>query len=183
MSALRVLALCAVLVTAAAGCSSEPAAAPMLAVPSPVPGTVVHTTEVPALHPSVDDYAAGVAELVAGDGTTHRLAVRVAVTAEQKAHGLMEVPDVPAGTGMAFPYDTDRTGAFTMRGTLTPLQIAWVDVDGVVVAMADMTPCAEEPCPTWSPDATYRLALEVRAGWFDEVGVGLGDRVELLSTS
>jgi hypothetical protein len=138
---------------------------------------VVHTEAVPPLHPSVDDYPVGTVELTTVGGTVHRLAVRVATTADQRGHGLMEVPDVPAGTGMVFPYDTDRDGAFTMRGTLTPLQIAWADADGVVVALRDMVPCEAEPCPVYEPGATYRTALEVRAGWFDEIGFGLGDRL------
>lgn len=141
---------------------------------------VVHGTEVPPLDASVDGYPQGTAELVAADGTVHRLPVRVAATDARRAHGLMEVRDLPPGTGMAFTYASDRTGAYTMRGTLVPLQIAWADADGRIVAMADMVPCDAAPCPTYAPDATYRTALEVPAGWFDEVGVGVGDRLAVV---
>ena len=149
-------------------------------MPAPSQDTVVHTERVPALHPSVDDYPRGVVELVAADGTVHRLAVLVADTPERRAHGLMEVPDVPAGTGMLFTFEDDRDGGSWMKDTLTPLQIAWVDADGAVVAVRSMEPCEADPCPTYEPGATYRTALEVRDGWLDEVGVGVGDRLEVV---
>lgn len=171
-------ALAAVLAAVVLGCAGSGDVATPL--PSPGPGVVVHATAPAALHPSVDDYPSAAVELTASDGTVHRLAVRVAATDEQREHGLMEVPEVPDGTGMVFVYDSPREGAFTMRGTLTPLQIAWADADGTIVALADMVPCTEEPCPSYPSGAVFSTALEVRAGWYDEVGVGLGDTLEVL---
>ena len=154
---------------------------PATSGPAPDQGTVVHSEQVPALHPSVDAYPRGVVELVAGDGTVHRLAVLVADTDERRSHGLMEVPDVPTGTGMVFTFAADRSGGFWMKGTLTPLQIAWADADGTIVAVRTMEPCEADPCPSYEPGATYRTALEVRAGWLDEIGVGVGDRLRVLA--
>lgn len=173
--------------TACSASSPAPAADPAVeSSPGSLPdtsvdGTVVHSGQVPALHPSVDDYPRGVVELVAGDGTTHRLAVLVADDDERRAHGLMEVPDVPTGTGMVFTFAADRSGGFWMKGTLTPLQIAWADADGTIVAVRTMEPCEADPCPSYEPGATYRTALEVRAGWLDEIGVGVGDRLRVLA--
>ncbi|MFP5309638.1 MAG: DUF192 domain-containing protein [Actinomycetes bacterium] len=168
----------AVLVAAAvglAGCATGgPADAPGAGPTAGAPGTAV---EVPPLHPSVDDWPATLLEVVDADGTAHPVAVRVADTDERKAHGLMEVPRVPAGAGMWFPYDGDRTGGFWMKGTETDLSIAWVDAAGVIVATADMTVCRADPCEVYEPGATYRAALEVPLGWFEARGIGVGDRV------
>jgi uncharacterized protein len=155
------------------GCSATGSDAP----PPAAAGAVEAPTEVPALHPSVDGYPEALLDVIAGDGSTHRLVVKVADTAERKAHGLMEVPAVPDGTGMWFPYGEDRTGGFWMKGTETDLSIAWVDAAGVIVAVADMEVCRADPCPTYEPGVPYRAALEVRRGWFEERGIDVGDRV------
>ena len=138
--------------------------------PSPV--------SVPPLHPSVDDWP--VAEVVVdpGDGAAPiPVAVLVADTAERRSHGLMEVEEVPDGVGMWFVYEEDSTGAFWMKGTLTDLDIAWVDDRGRIVAVETMTVCEQDPCPTYDPGASYRTALEVPAGWLEANGVEVGDRV------
>ncbi len=130
-----------------------------------------------ALHPSVDDWPAGEVVVDTGDGAPIAVAVRIADTPQQRAHGLMEVAEVPDGTGMWFVYDEDHDGAFWMKGTLTDLDIAWVDDNGRIVATRTMPVCEGDPCPTYDPEATYRTALEVRAGWLDDHGVAVGDRI------
>lgn len=145
--------------------------------PSATATEIVHTTEVPPLHPSVDGYADTAVAITTADGTTHRLAVKRAVTAEERAHGLMEVPDLPAGTGMLFVYTEDRDGGFWMKNTLVPLDIAYVDAAGRIVAIEHMVPCEADPCPTYPPGLAYRLTLEVPAGWFAANGVDAGDQL------
>lgn len=135
---------------------------------------VVHATEVPPLHPSVDDYPEDQVDIVT-NGITHRIAVLVADTSARRQHGLMEVPELPDGVGMLFVgYDRDRTGGFWMKDTLVPLTIAYLDADGTIVDLVDMEPCEADPCPSYPPDAPYRSALEVRQGWFAEQGIDEG---------
>jgi uncharacterized membrane protein (UPF0127 family) len=140
------------------------------------PGVAIQT-EPPALHPSVDGYPAAVLELTGTDGTTETVAVRVADTAERQTHGLMEVPELPDGTGMLFVYPEDHQRAFWMKNTLVPLDIAFVSADGEIVGILTMQPCEGDPCPTYPPGVTYRDALEVPAGWFERVGIGVGATV------
>lgn len=139
------------------------------------------STEVPPLHPSVDGYPAATIELVAPDEHRVPVAVRIADTPERRQHGLMEVPELPDGVGMVFVYDTDRPGdaGFWMKDTLVPLDIAYLDADGRPVAILAMEPCPEMPCPSYPPGVPYRHTLEVRQGWFDEVGFDAAWRVEL----
>lgn len=137
----------------------------------------MHSTTVPALHPSVDGWPEATLEITTAAGRVHRLAVKVAATPEQRSHGLMEVPDVPDGTGMWFVYDEDHSGGFWMKNTLVPLDIAYVDADGRIVDIEHMVPCTADPCPTYPPDGPYRDTLEVPAGWYGAQDIAVGDRI------
>jgi hypothetical protein len=140
---------------------------------------LTHSTEVPPLHPSVDGYSEATVELVTAT-TVHRLAVKVAATPGERAHGLMEVTELPDGTGMLFVFDEDRAGGFWMKDTLVPLDIAFAAADGTIVSILAMDPCTADPCPSYTPDGAYRSALEVPQGWFARVGVTEGDVLRTL---
>jgi uncharacterized membrane protein (UPF0127 family) len=161
--------------------AQEPAPTPSpTVVASPTPAVVDHGARVPPLHPSVDGYDETRLELVANDGTVHRLPVKVARTRAEQLHGLMEVETLPDGTGMWFVFDEPRTGGFWMYETLVPLSIAYIDGDGRIVDLLDMEPCPPEDgrdCPDYPPDAAYLTTLEVPQGWFDRVGIVEGDLV------
>ncbi len=104
---------------------------------------------------------------------------RVAHTPQQRRQGLMEVEDLPDGVGMLFVFPEDGERGFWMKNTRVPLDIAWVASDGRVVAVAQMEPCEEDPCPTYRPGRTHRYALEVRRGWLGEIGVDVGARMDV----
>lgn len=177
--------------TAAAGsetsaeATSEPSASAPDA-PTSTPETtstgdpVVVFEQMPPLHPSVDDWDEGTVEVVAGDGTVHHVAVRLATTPDERSHGLMEVPDLPDGAGMWFVYGEDRTGGFWMKNTLVPLDITYVGEDERIVSVAQAVPCESDPCPVYDPGATYHHVLEVPAGYLDRIGAGVGDVVRLV---
>ncbi len=139
---------------------------------SPAPTSPIPVGEVPDLHPSVDGWPAGRVEVVTAEGEVHDVDVRVATTPERRAHGLMEVPNLPPGAGMWFEYEEDRTGGFWMKDTRVPLDIVFVDVSGTVVSIRTAQPCEDEPCPSYEPAGAYRNVLEVPAGWMDRVGAG-----------
>lgn len=144
-------------------------------------GSAENRGVVPPLHPAVDDYPEAVVVL-SRDGADHRLVVKVADTQERWRHGLMEVPELPEGTGMLFVFPGDQRGGFWMRDTLVPLSIAFADVQGRIMDILRMEPCPTPPpegCPRYTPDATYRVALEVPAGFFAERGIGTGWRLEI----
>ena len=105
--------------------------------------------------------------------------VRLEVAADpaSRARGLMGRRKLPQGTGMVFLYPADVTEAYWMKNTLVPLSIAFVAADGRVVSVAEMTPCAADPCPSWAPAGPYRYAVELAAGAFAAAGVGQGAKV------
>jgi uncharacterized protein len=109
--------------------------------------------------------------------------VDVAETDEQRAFGLMQRESLPDDEGMLFVFFEDSVSAFTMRNTLIPLSIAFFDFDGEILKILDMEPCEAEPCPSYDPGVTYRGALEVNQGAFDEWGVEVGDKINPLPRS
>lgn len=132
--------------------------------------------QVPALHPRIDDWPETTVEVVA-DGDVLEVAALVAASPERRQRGLQEVEVLPAGVGMLFLFDRDRTTGFWMKDTLVPLEIAFATVDGEIVEVLSMQPCEADPCDVYAPEEPYRVALEVPDGWFTEHGVGAGDRL------
>ncbi len=83
-----------------------------------------------------------------------------------RSQGLMGVSDLGGLDGMLFVFEDVTQVAFTMRDTLIPLDIAFFAADGTLVDLFPMTPCLEEPCPTYAAAAPFRYALEAPAGAF-----------------
>lgn len=141
--------------------------------------------EVPALHPDVDGWDAALVTIeragdAAGTEGDAQLVVRIARSSEQLRRGLMGVETLPDGAGMLFDFGATRTGGFWMKDTLVALDIAFVTADGAIVSMLTMTPCVEDPCPSYDPGVAYRQALEVPAGWFARKGIEVGDEVRVV---
>ncbi|MFW6200946.1 MAG: DUF192 domain-containing protein [Gemmatimonadota bacterium] len=119
------------------------------------------------------------------EADTFPLTVEVAETDEQRGYGLMERTSLPEDHGMIFRYGSPQPpdAGFYMYRTRIPLDIAFVDGDGRIVAIERMEPC-ESPypasCPRYAPGEPYTAALEVNAGYFEARGIEVGDRVIVL---
>jgi uncharacterized protein len=107
-----------------------------------------------------------------GDATVQ---AEVADSRMERSVGLMHRTSLAPGAGMLFVYPRPRPLSFWMRNTLVPLSIAFIDASGTIVRISDMKPRDERHVPSDWP-ALY--ALEVPQGWFDSVGVSIGDQVE-----
>ena len=110
---------------------------------------------------------------------TLQLTLQLAVSDEQKTMGLMERRHLGDYAGMLFVYDSTQPpdAGFWMYRTRIPLDIAFLDSAGVVRAVRSMTPCPStiaRDCPTYTPDVSYRYALEVNAGFFAQHGITIG---------
>jgi len=115
---------------------------------------------------------------------TTRLFVQLAESAEQRTMGLMERTSLSDTAGMLFLYERDEpaTSGFWMYRTRIPLDIAFLDSTGRVVAIRQMDPCAAtiaSACPSYEPGVPYRAALEVNAGVLARRAITLGSMVEL----
>ena len=97
----------------------------------------------------------------------------VARTTEQRKLGLMHCQNLRDDEGMLFVCDECAVQRFWMKDTPLPLSIAFLDEDGTVLHVDDMEP---ESTDTTTCEHPVRYILEVRQGWFQENGVGRGDR-------
>lgn len=105
--------------------------------------------------------------------------IEVADSPERQALGLMHRESLPEDAGMAFLFFDDTQGGFWMKNTLIPLSIAFFDQRGEILKILDMEPCEADPCESYTPGVTYRGALEVNQGAFDEWGVEEGDVIRI----
>lgn len=88
-------------------------------------------------------------------------------------------PSLARGAGMVFLWSEETDSSFYMRDTLIPLDAAFFDAAGRIVHIVQMTPCAADPCPLYSPGVRYVGALEVNAGALAAAGIRVGDRIEI----
>lgn len=102
------------------------------------------------------------------------ITVELAMTPEDQNIGLMHRQDLDPDCGMLFCYDDPRDLSFWMRNTSIPLSIAFIGNDGIIKKISDLDPFDERSVTSESP---CRWALEVNRGWFDRMGVKIGDSV------
>lgn len=107
-------------------------------------------------------------------------AVEIADDPAEQERGLTGRTELEAGTGMAFVWDDPIAAVFWMKDTVIPLDIAFWDADGRIVAILTMRPCTADPCPTYDPGTSVLGALEVNAGELAAAGVRTGDVVDVL---
>lgn len=119
-----------------------------------------------------------------------RLTVEVARTPGEQFRGLGGRTWIDPNGGMLFPFATPRATAFVMRDCPIPIDVAFLDADGRVVAIHEMKP--EPPRRPGESAAAYdaRLAqhpsgapvwfaLETAGGRLRALGLDVGDRVEI----
>jgi uncharacterized membrane protein (UPF0127 family) len=104
--------------------------------------------------------------------------VEIAVTEEERSKGLMFRKELEDGKGMIFLFEKDQIMSFWMKNTLVPLSIAFILSDGRIAEIRDMEP---RSLASVNSERSCRYALEAPKGWFDKVGVGVGDRVSVES--
>lgn len=117
---------------------------------------------------------------------TVHLRVEVADSDEERSYGLMDRDSLPRSSGMLFLYDSprDSSSGFWMFRTRIPLDIAFMDTAGVIVAIRAMEPCpSPEPrwCTPYRAGQPYQSALEVNRGFLQEHGITTGARVVIRS--
>ncbi|AEE16882.1 DUF192 domain-containing protein [Treponema brennaborense] len=114
--------------------------------------------------------------LIRADGSEVPVRAELARTEQERSFGFMERTVIPDGTGMLFIFERDQILSFWMKNTPHPLSIAFIDSNGVICDIFDMTPYS---LASRSSSVSVRYALEVPQGWFERVHIGVGDRVAL----
>lgn len=114
-------------------------------------------------------------ETASGDRITFD--VEWALTAEQRARGLMERPALPDRTGMLFDFGETRMVTMWMANTPASLDMIFIDETGRIVRIAERTtPMSESIVSSGEP---VRYALEIRGGHAAELGLEPSARLVL----
>lgn len=129
-----------------------------------IAGALLYAASVIATEMPVVDLNAGI----------HRIQAEVAHTHQARTKGLMNRRSMEDNHGMVFSWPEAGRHCMWMRNTHLPLSVAFIDDDGRIVNIADMTPrtddihCAAKP---------VRYALEVNRGWFAQRRLAPGARI------
>lgn len=108
----------------------------------------------------------------------HRLTAEVAATVAARTVGLMRRFSLRPDHGMLFVFDAPQLLAFWMKDTYVPLSIAFIGADGRILNIEDMAPQTERTHDSRGPAL---FALEMKKGWFAQLGIAAGDRVDGLA--
>jgi uncharacterized membrane protein (UPF0127 family) len=104
----------------------------------------------------------------------HIIQAEVAATPESRTTGLMYRKSLAPNHGMLFVFEQPNVQCFWMRNTFIPLSIAFLQEDGTIVNIADMTPQSDQ---SHCSDKPVRLALEMEQGWFAARGMTAGKKI------
>lgn len=112
------------------------------------------------------------------------ITIEIARSSAERSRGLMERETLAEDAGMLFVYKDERKAdhGFWMYQTLIPLDIAYLDRDGTIRAIQQMSPCPPDrgrDCPVYEAGVPFYLALEMNQGYFENHGFDVGDRLSL----
>ena len=114
--------------------------------------------------------------LVNSEGKEIVVKAEIASTFDERKNGFMFRQEIPDGTGMLFIFEEEQILDFWMKNTPHPLSIAYIDKNGKIRDILDMTPYSLANV-TSSTEVLY--ALEVPQGWYGKVNVKVGDKLKL----
>jgi hypothetical protein len=102
--------------------------------------------------------------------------VSIAENVVEQSYGLKHVHHMPEMTGMLFKYESPRVLSFWMQDTYLPLDIAFIDPDGMVVKTERMVPLSLRSVTSGKPCV---MALEVPVGTLEQAGGLVGKKLLL----
>lgn len=165
---------------ATAACATDEASSPGDVAAAEVPGAKPEGGG--AIAPIGDEADAGVdpdAPVCAEDKVHLRGAfgkaeftVDVARTPEERAKGLMFVEKMPMRQGMLFAFPSERPLSFWMKNTLIPLDMLYIDQDGIVVDIHENAVPGDLTGIPSSEPAQY--VLEINGGMSRLLGLAPG---------
>ena len=103
-----------------------------------------------------------------------KLHIELANTPIKREMGLMGRKKMAENNGMLFDFPSSRRLAFWMSNTYIPLDIAFINKEGIVTEIREMVPMSTR-CV--SSKSYCKYALEVNKGWFSKNNITEGARV------
>jgi uncharacterized protein len=108
---------------------------------------------------------------------TNQLKIFISENQCQLEKGLMNVKSL-SNDGMLFVLPTEMKAAFWMRNTYIDLSIAFIDSDGMILEIKNMSSIDWEQ-RYFSESDKVKYALEVEKGLFDKLNIKVGDKLLL----
>src|SRR5918997_16716 len=106
-----------------------------------------------------------------------RVFVEVPDELEEWGRGLMFRNHLPWNAGMLFAFNEEGPQIFTMKNTLIPLDMIFVDENSEIVDIIEnVPPCEQDPCPLYPSEEPAQYVLEVNAGFVQQNAIQVGDR-------
>lgn len=98
----------------------------------------------------------------------------VAKTEDQRSQGLMFRKQLGKNSGMLFDFGAPAQVCMWMKNTYIPLSVAFIDQDGIITNIEDMTPLTTD---SHCSSEWVVYALEMNRGWFASKKIRPGDKV------
>ncbi len=118
------------------------------------------------------DCLPGSVELRGVTGSVMRFSAELADSADERATGLMNRPEMASSAGMLFAYPEANHPYFWMKNTLIPLDMIFVDDAGLVTRVhSNAKPLDETPI---DGGAGVRYVLEINGGLAAKLGLTEG---------
>jgi uncharacterized membrane protein (UPF0127 family) len=105
----------------------------------------------------------------------HRFKVELAETPAQMTQGLMFRTSLAPDAGMLFDYKQPTVATMWMRNTLIPLDMLFVDAQGLIVNIHQRA--VPQSLDVIAATAPVRAVIELNGGTASRLGIEPGDRV------
>lgn len=108
--------------------------------------------------------------------------VKIEVVSEPDdvSRGLMYRDGLAADSGMFFVFERAFAYPFWMKNMKFPIDIIWMNEEGVVVHVErDVPPCTQDPCPTYPPRQAALYVLEINANETVKHSITDGSKIKI----
>lgn len=105
--------------------------------------------------------------------TIYDFDIELALDDSHRQYGLMFRTELPEMNGMLFIYDRERDLAMWMKNTFIPLDILFIDRDGIIITIAKST--QPRSLDRISSKGRAKAVLELNGGLTDKLGIMVGD--------
>ncbi len=110
------------------------------------------------------------------NGESHSFNVELAVTPQQREHGLMFRESLDEDDGMLFLYTREKTRSVWMKNTYISLDLLFINAQGEIVDLTTHTVPLDDTSMLSGVPAL--AVLEVLAGTVARLGISIGDRID-----
>jgi uncharacterized membrane protein (UPF0127 family) len=95
-----------------------------------------------------------------------RIVAEIARSDAERFLGLIFKEKLPEDMGMLFIFDEPDRHRLWTKNARFPIDVVWLDSDRRVVGWEEnLSPCRQDPCPTYAPQKPALYALEIPTGF------------------